>query len=216
MSATLPGTKGKKKGKHDNLIGPTDPKVDAQARERLVTSRINLLLNHPFFGNLATRMTLTNADEWCGTAATDGFKFYYNSRFIMKLKPKEVVFLVGHEVLHAVYDHIARRDHRDPMMFNVACDYAVNADLKNHKVGEFITSVDCLYDKKYEGWPAEKIYDDLMKNIQKISMDQLIDMLLDDHMDGEDGEDGDDENRRKRQASNHERSRTRTYAQRNA
>ena len=186
--------KNKKKSrsdKFDKLIGPTDSKVDHEARERLVTARIGLLLRHSFFGNLATRLKLVNADEWCATAATDGQTFYYNSRFIMMLKPKEVEFLVGHEVLHVVYDHMGRRNHRDPQIWNIADDYAVNADLKRHKVGQFITTVPCLYEQKYDGKPAEEIYDDLMKNAQKINMDQLIDQLLDDHMDGEEDGEGD-------------------------
>jgi hypothetical protein len=66
----------------------TDPKVDTAAREKLITARIGLLLKAPFFGNLATRMTLTNAVEWCGTAATDGRKFYYNSEFVNKMPLK--------------------------------------------------------------------------------------------------------------------------------
>jgi predicted metal-dependent peptidase len=202
MSDILPGTKGKKKRskKFENLVGPTDPRIDHQARERLVTARIGLLLKQPFFGNLATRLTLVNADEWCSTAATDGLKFYYNSRFVMMLRPKEVEFLVGHEVLHVVYDHIGRRDTRDPQIFNIANDYAVNADLKRHKVGEFITTVPCLYETKYDGKSSEEIYDDLMKNVQKISIDDLIDQMIDDHMDGdEDGEsDGDEKDSNKK------------------
>jgi predicted metal-dependent peptidase len=145
-------------------------------------------------------MQLINADEWCSTAATDGLKFYYNSRFIMMLKPKEVEFLVGHEVLHVVYDHMGRRGSRDPQVWNIADDYAVNADLKRHRVGEFIKTVPCLYETKYDGKPAEEIYDDLMKNAQKIDIDSLIDQMIDDHMDGEDegnGE-GDSEGKGKR------------------
>jgi len=193
MSEVLDKTKSKKKRsqKFENLVGPTDPKIDALARERLITARIGLLLRHSFFGNLATRMTLTNADEWCSTAATDGLKFYYNSRFIMMLKPKEVEFLVGHEVLHVVYDHMGRRNHRDPQMWNIADDYAVNADLKRHKIGQFITTVPCLYEQKYDGKPAEEIYDDLMKNVQKINVDQLVDMMLDDHLDSDEDSEGD-------------------------
>jgi len=190
MSEVLNPTKRTRSKKYENLIGPTDKKVDFDARERLVTARIGLLLRHSFFGNLATRLQLINADEWCGTAATDGQKFYYNSRFIMMLKPKEVEFLVAHEVLHVVYDHMGRRDHRDPQIWNIADDYAVNADLKRHKVGQFITTVPCLYEQKYDGKAAEVIYDDLMKNVQKIDINDLIDQLLDDHMDG-DGEDAD-------------------------
>jgi predicted metal-dependent peptidase len=196
MSEVINPTKKKRSSKFDNLIGPVDTKVDAQARERLVSARIGLLLRHSFFGNLATRLKLVNADEWCATAATDGRTFYYNSRFIMMLKPKEVEFLVGHEVLHVVYDHMGRRGDRDPQIWNVADDYAVNADLKRHKVGQFITTVPCLYETKYDGKPAEEIYEDLTKNMQKISIDDLVEQLLDDHMDdeegdGEGGQDGD-------------------------
>ncbi len=192
MSEVVDG-KRKRSSKYEKLIGPTDPKIDHLARERLITARIGLLLRHSFFGNLATRLQLVNADEWCGTAATDGMKFYYNSRFIMMLKPKEVEFLVGHEVLHVVYDHMGRRETRDPQIWNIADDYAVNADLKKHQVGQFITTVPCLYDKKYEGMTAEAIYDDLMKNVKKISIDDLLDQMLDDHMEGDEDGEGDGE-----------------------
>ena len=192
-------TKRSRSKKFENLVGPTDPKIDAAARERLVMARIGLLLKHSFFGNLATRLQLTNADEWLTTAATDGRKFYYNSRFVMMLKQKEVEFLVGHEVLHVVYDHLGRRVDRDPEIWNIANDYAVNADLRKHKVGEMITTVDCLYEKKYEGVSSEEIYEDLMKNVQYISIDDLLDKMLDDHIDGDgdDGEDGDGNEQRK-------------------
>lgn len=169
-----------------------DQKRDNAVREKLITARIALLLKAPFFGNLATRMKLINGDEWCPTAATDGRNFYYNTLFIEKLPPKQLEFLVGHEVLHAVYDHMGRRGDRDPMIFNVANDFAVNSDLVDQKVGERISVVPMLYDSKYRGMSSEEIYDDLMKNVKKINLDQLVEQLLDEHLDGNDGEgDGD-------------------------
>jgi len=181
----------KESDKFKDLIGPMDPKLDREVREILTTARVGLLLKASFFGNLATRLTLTNADEWCPTAATDGRKFYYNSRFIKMLKPKEVEFLFGHEVLHCVYDHFGRRGDRDPQLWNIADDYCVNGDLKKHGVGEFITSVPCLYDKKYEGLSAEEVYDILYENAEKIDISSLIDQMIDEHLDGEgDGEGG--------------------------
>jgi predicted metal-dependent peptidase len=89
---------------------------------------------------------------------------------------------------------MGRRGERDPQLFNIANDYAVNADLKRHKVGQFITTVPCLYETKYDGKSSEEIYDDLMQNVEKISMDDLVNQLLDDHLDGDgdgEGEDGD-------------------------
>ena len=174
--------------KFANLIGPSDPKLDREVRELLVTARIGLLLRSSFFGNLATRLKLVNADEWLATAATDGRNFYYNSRFVKMLKPKELEFLFGHEVLHVVYDHFGRRGSRDPQLWNVANDYAVNGDLVKHHVGEKITSVPCLYDHKYDNMSSEEIYDHIYENAEKISIDELIERLLDDHLDGEDGD----------------------------
>jgi predicted metal-dependent peptidase len=188
----------KESDKFKNLLGATDPKLDREVREILITARVGLLLRASFFGNLATRLKLVNADEWCPTAATDGRNFYYNTRFIKMLKPKEVEFLFGHEVLHCVYDHFGRRGDRDPQLFNIANDYCVNADLKKHRVGEFITSVPCLYDPKYQDMSSEEIYDILYENAEKIDIGSLIDKMLDEHLDGEgdgegSGKDGDNE-----------------------
>jgi predicted metal-dependent peptidase len=168
----------------------TDPKVDAAAKEKLVTARIGLLLRAPFFGNLATRMNLINADEWCPTAATDDRRFYYNSEFVNSLPLKQLEFLVGHEVLHAVYDHMGRRGSRDPKLWNIADDYCVNWDLVEQRVGDKIPVA--LYDSKYKGMSAEEVYDDLYENADKINIDDLMKRLLDEHLDG-DGQDGEGE-----------------------
>ena len=189
MSTTTQTKEDKKK--FENLLGPTDPKIDREVREQLVTARVGLLLKASFFGNLATRLKLVNADEWCTTAATDGRHFYYNTRFIKLLKPKEIEFLFGHEVLHCVYDHFGRRGDRDPMLWNVSNDYCVNSDLKKHRVGEFITSVPCLYEPKYDGKSSEEIYDILYENAEKIDINKLLDQLIDEHMDGQDEGSGD-------------------------
>lgn len=188
-------TNSSKKG--DNTAGKLsdtiDPVLDRAVREKLVTARIGLLLKAPFFGNMATRLTLVNADSWLTTAATDGRKFYYNTDFVNKLRPKEIEFLFGHEVLHNVYDHMGRvGEHRDKRLFNCAADFCVNADLIDQRVGEKITTVPCLYDPKYRGWSAEEVYDDLYEKADKIDIQDLLDQLLDEHLDGE-GDDGDED-----------------------
>ena len=189
MTSTTATKEDKKK--FANLIGPTEPKVDREVRELLITARVGLLLKASFFGNLATRLKLVNADEWCSTAATDGRNFYYNSRFIKLLRPKEIEFLFGHEVLHCVYDHFGRRGSRDPQLFNIANDYCVNADLIKHKVGEKITSVPCLHDPKYDGMSSEEVYDILYEKAEKIDIGKLLDQMIDEHLDGEGDSEGD-------------------------
>ena len=191
MTAT---TTADKKVKPGCEVGfKTDPKLDLEIREKLIQARIGLLILHPFYGNLALRLKLVNADAWCPTAATDGKNFYYNTKFVDKLPDGQVLFLFGHELLHCVYDHMGRYDGRNPQLGNVAADYCVNGDLVQNKVGTPITVVPILHDTKYYNWSFERVYDDLEENVKKeyVDIDQLLDKMLDEHLDGDNGQ-GDD------------------------
>lgn len=161
--------------------------------DKLTTARVGLLLRHPFFGNLATRMKLIDASEWCSTLATDGRNFYYSNDFMNDLTAKEAEFGFAHEVLHNVFDHIGRREHRDPRLANIAADYAVNQILKDERIGEVPKKIKIYQDNKYRGRSYEQIYDDLEKNAIKINLDQLGE-LLDEHLDGEGDGEGNDGN----------------------
>ena len=157
--------------------------------EKLTTARVGLLLKAPFFGNMATRMKLIEADEWCPTAATNGRNFYYNTEFVKKLSVKKLEFLFGHEILHCVFDHFGRVGSRDRMLSNIAQDFAVNQILVDERIGEKITEVQICYDNKYRGMAWEEIYDELYAKAEKIPMEDLLKQLgdlLDEHI-NEDG-----------------------------
>ena len=169
--------------------------------EKLVGARIALLLKHPFFGNMATRLQLIDASEWCPTLATDGRNFYYNNEFVYKLKPKETEFGFAHEVLHNVFDHIGRREGRDPALSNIAADFAVNQVLVDERIGEIPKFIKIFQDNRYRGWSYEQIYEDIKTRCKTIDMSTLGE-LLDEHLDGkgsdEDGGDEKDGNSRPR------------------
>jgi predicted metal-dependent peptidase len=163
--------------------------------EKLTTARVGLLLKQPFFGNMATRMKLVNADDWCPTAATDGRSFFYNSKFVNSLNAKELEFLFGHEIGHCVFDHFGRKGSRDAKLSNIAQDFAVNQILVDERVGQKITKVQICQDNKYRGMAWEEIYDELYEKAEKISMEDLLKQLgdtLDEHLE-EAGAGGDDE-----------------------
>ena len=101
---------------------------------------------------------------------------------------KQVEFLFGHEVLHAVYDHMGRRGDRDPKIWNIADDFCVNSDLIDQKIGDRITVCGMLYDAKYRGMSAEEVYEDLMANSNKINLSELLKNVLDEHLDGDEGD----------------------------
>ena len=187
MSATTATAKRKSR-----LKDTVDPTLDQKARDAILGARVALVLKHGFFGNLAMRLKLVNADEWCETAATDGRHFYYNTEFVTSLNTKQMMFLFCHELLHCAYDHMSRTGDRNRTVANIAMDYIVNADCINNGLGEKITQVPILYDRKYEGWHWEAVYDDLMKNAKQVTLDELADMLLDEHMDGDKDGNGDE------------------------
>lgn len=162
-------------------------KEDPVIVEKLVTARVGLLLKQPFFGNMATRMQIKCADDWCPTAATDGRNFYYNTKFVEKLSVKKLEFLFAHEICHCVFDHFGRVGSRDRQLSNIAQDFAVNQILVDDRIGERITEVKICQDNKYRGMAWEEIYDDLMKNVKVINLDQLGE-LLDQHINEEEHE----------------------------
>jgi predicted metal-dependent peptidase len=150
--------------------------------KKLVTARIKLLIRHPFFGDLATRLVLIVANDWCPTLATDGRNFYYNEEFVNALSINEAEFCFAHEVLHNVFDHMGRREHRDPLLANIAADFAVNQILVDDRIGKPPHFIKICQDDKYRGESFEEIYTDLYENISKNDIGSLGE-LLDDHLD---------------------------------
>ncbi len=161
--------------------------------ERIITARVGLLLRHPFFGNMATRLKIVAADEWLMTAAVDGRNLYYNTQFFNAMDNKEIEFVLAHEILHMVYDHLGRRGDRIPLLYNIAADYIVNNELIDQRIGTKPKIVDCFQDFKYRGWASEAVYDELFDEAKKNGEEAVKQLgeMLDEHLDLEG--DGDDE-----------------------
>tara|TARA_R110001592_G_scaffold162409_1_gene395600 strand:+ start:277 stop:1605 length:1329 start_codon:yes stop_codon:yes gene_type:complete len=169
---------------------PETSLTSVEIEDKLIKARIEMLISAPFFGNLATRLRFKDATEWCPTLATDGRYFYYNRNFVAAMSDAEVVFGIGHEVLHCVYDHFdaIRRGDRNPRLWNIANDYVINADLIDAKIGEEIKLVKICFDWKYRGMLSEEIYDDLFKQMEEEG--RIIDIeSFDVHLDRDDGDD---------------------------
>tara|TARA_A200000159_G_scaffold65923_1_gene61007 strand:+ start:19646 stop:20992 length:1347 start_codon:yes stop_codon:yes gene_type:complete len=156
--------------------------TDREVKEMIVGGRVRMLIKHPFFGTLATRLKLVEA-EWCPTAAVDGKHFYYNCDFFRTLTPEEIDFVVGHEVLHCVYDHCGEggrlfdfdEKERDAQLWNVAADYKVNQGCVESRIGVMPKSA--LFDPKYHSKYTEEIYQHLKQTGQgedKKTLDQHI------------------------------------------
>jgi len=165
--------------------------------DRIIVARVGLLLRHPFFGNMATRLRIQAADDWLPTAAVDGRNLYFNTQFFNAMDNKEIEFVIAHEILHCVFDHLGRRDDRHPVLYNIASDYKVNNALVRDRIGTMPKLVDCYQDFKYDDKTSEEIYDELFEEAQD-NFEQFLKQLeeegelLDEHLDMEGDEEGSD------------------------
>ena len=158
----------------------------AEVLDRIIVARVGLLLRHPFFGNMATRLIIKEASDWCPTAATDGRHLFYSVPFFAKMSNKEIEFVIAHEILHCVFDHMTRREDRDPQIHNIAADYIVNNTLVRDRIGDKPKDIPIFQDFKYDGWSSEAVYDDIFDKYDQEELDQLG-KLLDEHVDWEKG-----------------------------
>jgi len=179
---------GKKNWQPNPEITPKElAEMQVDVLDRIIVARVGLLLRHPFFGNMATRLRIVAADEWVPTAAVDGRHLYFNTQFFNALSNKEIEFVIAHEILHCVFDHFTRREDRDPILHNISADYIVNNLLVRDRIGAKPSIIECYQDFKYETWSSEQVYDDLHKNYDEEELKALGE-LLDEHIDWEDGD----------------------------
>lgn len=142
---------------------PVDTAPCEDTLKRLSKLRAKALLNDPFFGSLLMRLQLVENNQQ-ETMATDGSHIYYNKTFTATLKDDECTGVLMHELLHCAYYHVWRRQTRDPILFNIAADLAINPILKDCG---FKLPANALDDKKYHNMAAEQIYALLMKEVDK-------------------------------------------------
>lgn len=129
---------------------------DTQAALKITKARVGLLMKQPFFGTLALRLHMVQDDTLNPpTMAVDGKSIFYHPKFVNESTPHDVEFVVAHEVMHCVFDHMSRRGGRHPKKWNFANDYVVNAALKD---AGFALAPGALYHPPYDGMTSEQVY----------------------------------------------------------
>jgi predicted metal-dependent peptidase len=135
---------------------------DRPAFDKIIRARTNLLVSNGFFGFLAMHLNIVEASEdnkltkQITTMAVDGYNLYYSPKFVHTLTERETEGVVAHEVMHCCFQHFARRQHRDPMKWNIAGDHCINLDLLD---AGFTLPKDRLADVKFKGMNTETIYE---------------------------------------------------------
>ena len=99
------------------------------------------------------------------TQATNGCDLFINPQFTYNLDLTGKVFVLAHEIMHCVLNHMRRSKGHDSMKSNIAADYECNNFLVDIDLvtPAIINKLGALYDSKYSGWGYEKIYADSPK-----------------------------------------------------
>lgn len=123
--------------KFSKIIGKIDQKLVDQAQEKLerVFLELGTRYNNDHVGTGMGGDPLIFAlmypvEHICTmnipTAATDGKRYYWNPKFVLKQSRIGLRIICGHEAWHAIYMHPQRRGSRLPKLWNIAVDYIVN------------------------------------------------------------------------------------------
>lgn len=120
---------------------------------RLTEIKTAMLLHVPFFASLLLDMMDMKVGKFPGifppgneTAATNGKTIWIDEDFLDSMPLPEAVFVVCHEVGHAMWQHMSRGKKYsdtgfegqpfDPVLWNVAGDYVINDLLVESKIGK--------------------------------------------------------------------------------
>lgn len=133
------------------------------ALKKITKARTQLLFKNFFFGRLALYLKLGERSD-IPTLATDGKHVYYNPQFVLSVSDEQMRAAMAHEVMHNVLNHGTRRGGRNPKLWNIAADYAINIILQKAR---FKLGPDWLLDMQYDGMSAEQIYELLLKDAKK-------------------------------------------------
>jgi predicted metal-dependent peptidase len=142
--------------------------------ETIVKARSKLMKGNVGMASMLLHLDLIETEKSkCDTMATDGKNIYFYPEFVMGCTEEELQGVLVHEALHVVYEHPLRRGNRHPKVWNIACDYVINAYL--YWDLHLQLPMGGLLDHKYKGMTAEKVYQILVNDEE--AMQEAIEQI---------------------------------------
>lgn len=152
---------GKRWEDYDTIKCPNGQIIDM---EKLIDEqyRAKAALVHifPWFDGIINKLRVIYTFH-VDTQATDGYNLFVNPQFTYNLDLTGKVFVLAHELIHCLLNHMRRGAKHDPEKSNIAADYEVNSYIDDIGLVKpaVMQKLGALYDKKYSGLGYETIYD---------------------------------------------------------
>lgn len=163
-------------------------------KEKIINAQDYLWSEHPIGIPFLSKWKIVE-DSGIETACTNGKYLRYSPEWIDKLSSQIVKGIMLHEVAHVLFAHHVRRGDRDPRLWNVAADLAINShlepwynnlgilsDLKGDGVAAGIFPLEGNYLSMPPGKSAEWYY---TKLVEEINSEEEDDQCTDGDGDGE-------------------------------
>jgi predicted metal-dependent peptidase len=163
-------------------------------KQKLTEVKTAMMLHTPFFASIMLDMMTVHVGTFDkifgpgnGTAATDGKNIWFDEKFLSTLRLPEAVFVMCHEVGHAMWMHMARGKQYfdvgfdgkkfDAGRWNRAGDYVINDMLHKSKIG--IMPNNALHSKDYD---STMLVDDVYRKLEHDPNDSASNATLDVHV----------------------------------
>lgn len=150
---------------------PTTGNLADEELRRVSAIRMALVEAHPFWGYLLMQCRIIPASGLGAIAATDCRKnIYFDPVETVKLRLKELGFVLLHEVCHHVQASFSRQNGRDQYLWNCATDFAINrivADIPDSSgISKYLYTPPSgvLLDRSMDEMVAEAIYEQLVND----------------------------------------------------
>lgn len=147
---------------YDTIVCPDGQVIDMvkllDDQQRARTALVHL---EPTFGAFVNKLTPIYTFK-VATQATDGKHVFINPQFTYNLNLTEKVFVLAHEIMHCLLNHLRRGKGHDQQRSNIAADYECNITLVEMGLLKFdtIKNLGAYIDNKYKNFGYEAIYDD--------------------------------------------------------
>jgi len=165
-----------------------------KALEQVADDIIVLLTKEPFYAYLLVKMqkVIDQRVPVAGVSVINGdIKLYINPEGYLSYTKPERLFILKHEVLHIINIHYLRRRDRDPSLFNVAADIAINQLIESPYCQFPVDALRIDSWKKDKGFvlpekePAETYYQLLWQRGEQLDLPQdLLNSVVGRHLSG--------------------------------
>ncbi len=138
---------------------------------RALRAKRKLMDHYPLLGALAASFDIEEDIRLCNQYEIRVAAIDVGARRIWMnpaagLSESECLFVFAHELLHAGLNHASRRRGRDPLLWNIACDFVINGWLLEMRIGT-APNMGLLHDAALANFSSEEVYDTLAQDIRR-------------------------------------------------